>query len=96
MAYKHGLDIPECPEGNIFGGDEVRVQLIAPNGRVQSEFHVESDNAKAWGESEKDRLLSQPLGDGGKLSDYSEMVKSIYGLGPWEIRVFDGTYKSGY
>jgi hypothetical protein len=76
--------------GTIIGDILHKIALVAPNGKEQIKNNVDNEfDAKEWAENEKNRLLSEPCGNGKSLSSYPDIVEQIYGKGEWSLRIYD-------
>lgn len=66
----------------------IRVALVAPNGRVQHQAWTH-ETPSEWAKTQKSKILAEKCGDGKPLSDHPSIVKSVYGEGSWDVRIWD-------
>ena len=76
--------------GEIIGGFTNRVSLVSPNGNVQRETTLNTDESPSeWGEKETNNIKNELCGNGQPLSNYPHLIDKIYGSGKWEVRIYD-------
>ena len=76
--------------GTVIGGFSSLVKLIAPNGREQARnFASDMNESRAWGEAKLAEIKSSLCGDGKRLDQHPDVFALIYGVGKWEVRLYD-------
>ena len=84
------LGFTDDVRGIVIGDFMHRVELISPKGTVNARGSIgASDDPKAWGIRELNRIKAEKCGDGKAIIEHPELFADIYGKGEWEIRIYD-------
>jgi hypothetical protein len=83
------IDVIE--HGIIIGEISCRIELVAPNGRVQKTGQLfPGESEIAWGKNALEEIKSSKCGDGKPLFHHRDIFHGIYGKGQWKVRVYEG------
>ena len=75
--------------GEVIGPILHKCELVAPNGRIQSESHAKTmQDAKTWGDGVKQRMLNVVCGNGLPLYKNQVVMESIFGKGEWRVNFY--------
>lgn len=78
----------EDVNGIIVGGFSCKVCLIDPEGSIV-DYKIVPDSAdfKSIADDMKFKILSEKLGNGQLLRDRPDLIRSLHGVGKWELKI---------